>query len=464
MMNDNEVFESVAWESEDLPTPSAAPGQPTASGSGAGYRVPDEGSEPSEIKWEGYLIPLVSDPIKELEGTKDMFVSYKVTAKTNLPAFATPETLTRRRFQDFTFLREHLSKDFPACVVPPLPGKHRLEYVTGDRFSHEFIERRKEDLQRFMDRLAHHPTLQRSKLLRDFLTSTEWTVQMHSHLAHPPVPDAGGSLLENLSDTLINAFSRVRKPDERFLEMRDHLDKFEEGLVGIERGWSRVNNKMGDLSTDYHDMAVSVQGLGFLESGITEPLNRFSNVLLEFSTHLKNNSDQSTGPFIHNIHSLLAYSQINRSVLKLRDQKQLDFEELTDYLSQVSLERDRLAARSGLGGGVAPPSGLGLGAYLRDRVEAIRGTVDDDKTRVEKKKKLDLRIKELDAEVTAAHETSDAFSAETLKEQAVFEHAKRAEMKEILGEMADGQIEMYRQAIKDWDSIIPIMQRIRVDV
>ncbi|KAG8938666.1 intercellular trafficking and secretion, partial [Tulasnella sp. 408] len=85
----------------------------------------------------------------------------------------------------------------------------------------------------------------RSKLLRDFLTSTEWTVQMHSHLAHPPVPDAGGSLLENLSDTLINAFSRVRKPDERFLEMRDHLDKFEEGLVGIERGWSRVNNKMG---------------------------------------------------------------------------------------------------------------------------------------------------------------------------------------------------------------------------
>lgn len=82
MMNDNEVFESVAWESEDLPTtPSAAAGQPTASGSGAGYRVSDTGSDPAELKWEGYLIPLVSDPIKELEGTKDMYVSYKVTAK-----------------------------------------------------------------------------------------------------------------------------------------------------------------------------------------------------------------------------------------------------------------------------------------------------------------------------------------------------------------------------------------------
>lgn len=81
MMNDNEVFESVAWESEDLPPPSAAPRQPTASSSGAGYRVPDADGDPTELKWEGYLIPLVSDPIKELEGTKDMYVSYRVTSK-----------------------------------------------------------------------------------------------------------------------------------------------------------------------------------------------------------------------------------------------------------------------------------------------------------------------------------------------------------------------------------------------
>ena len=165
---------------------------------------------------------------------------------------------------------------------------------------------------------------------------------------------------------------------------------------------------------------------------------------------------------MHNVHSLLAYSQANRAVLRLRDQKQLDFEELSDYLSQLSLERDRLAARSGLGGGVVAPSGLGLGAYLRDRVDAIRGTVDDDRTRVEKMKKLDGKIKEvmyavvrvmsgaddrvqLEAEVTAAHDTSNAFSSETLKEQKVFEHAKRAEMKEILGDLVDGQIEMYRQ-------------------
>jgi hypothetical protein len=46
--------------------------------------------------------------------------------------------------------------------------------------------------------------------------------------------------------------------------------------------------------------------------------------------------------------------------------------------------------------------------------------------------------------VTTAHETSDTFSNETLREQATFQFAKEAEMKEMLSNLADGQIELYR--------------------
>lgn len=83
--------------------------------------------------------------------------------------------------------------------------------------------------------------------------------------------------------------------------------------------------------------------------------------------------------------------------------------------------------------------------------------------------------------MTTAHETSDAFSDETLREQAVFQVAKQAEMKEALGNLADGQIEFYKavssqrtikitilmlalQAMEEWDRIIPVIERIRVDV
>ncbi|ESK95508.1 lipid binding protein [Moniliophthora roreri MCA 2997] len=455
--DDEDVFDSVTWESPSAPTYETTPS------SGPGFRQDTaEGTElgPHEPKWEGYLITSVQDPMKELAETKDAYVSYLVSAKTNLPIFSTPNPSSRRRFQDFVFLRDHLVKDFPACVVPQLPGKHRLEYITGDRFSPEFMERRRLDLHRFLQRISRHPTLQRSTLVRAFFESTEWHVHMHQHVAHPPVPEPSPGLVDNITDTLLNAFSRVRKPDERFIDMRETVDKFEEGLTVSERLWNRVRGRTSDLTADYHDLAVAVQGLGFLESGITDPLNHFSNTLLEFSALLRHSTQTSTDPFLIHLHSLLSYSHANRAVLKLRDQKQLDFEELSDYLSGVTAERDRLAA---IINGHAGSSGLGLGAYLKDRVDAIRGT-DDDRSRVEKMRKLDIKIKELQEAVTTAHETSDAFSDETLREQAIFQYAKEAEMKEMLGNLADGQIEFYKAAMEEWDRIIPIIQRIRVDV
>ncbi|EPQ61430.1 hypothetical protein GLOTRDRAFT_124154 [Gloeophyllum trabeum ATCC 11539] len=470
--DDEDVFDSVTWESPSAPAyGTEEPTAPVGPGFKQSTSESEDGRGPHDPKWEGYLITSVKDPVKELAETKDAYVSYLVFAHTNLPIFSTPNPSSRRRFQDFVFLRENLVKDFPACVVPPLPDKHRLEYITGDRFSPEFIERRRLDLHRFLQRIARHPTLQRSTLVRAFFESTEWHVTMHQHVAHPPVPETSTGIIDSLSDTLLNAFSRVRKPDERFLAMRERVDKFEEGLNATERMWTRIRNRTNaeragdpdtgeDLTADYHDMAVAVQGLGFLESGITDPLNHFSNTLLEFSALQRHLTQTTTDPFLVHLHSLLAYSHANRAVLKLRDQKQMDFEELSDYLSGVTAERDRLAA---VISGHAGSTGLGLSAYIRDKVDALRGA-DDDRSRVEKMRKLDTKIKELQDAVTTAHETSDAFSDETLREQNIFQYAKEAEMKEMLGNLADGQIEFYRAAMEEWDRIIPIIQRIRVDV
>jgi sorting nexin-4 len=142
-----DVFDSVTWDSPaDLGyvTPNASlPSRP-------GFKQSiDEGEEsrgPHDPKWYGYLITQVKDPVKELAETKDAYVSYLVTAKvshnlpyffvpfsfvqTNLSIFSSPNPSSRRRFQDFVFLRNNLSKDFPACVVPPLPDKHRMGWLS----------------------------------------------------------------------------------------------------------------------------------------------------------------------------------------------------------------------------------------------------------------------------------------------------------------------------------------------
>ena len=165
-------------------------------------------------------------------------------------------------------------------------------------------------------------------------------VIMHQHVAHPPGPEQSQGVIDNLSDTLLNAFARVRKPDERFLVMRENVDKFEESLSTSERLWNRVCSRTTgescrqltanarseakraripdssgeDLTGDYHDLAVAVQGLGFLESGITDQLNHFSNTLLEFSALLRHTVRSSGFFWVESHLSLSSDSEYDRPI------------------------------------------------------------------------------------------------------------------------------------------------------
>lgn len=164
------------------------------------------------------------------------------------------------------------------------------------------------------------------------------------------------------------------------------------------------------------------------------------------------------------MHALLSYAHSHKSVLKLRDSKQLDFEELTDFLSRFVSERDRLASLSspyGAGHGHGGVRGAGLSGYLKDKVDSLRG-VDEERTRVERMQRLDVRIKELQDAVTSAHDTSTAFSSEVQKEHEIFKLAKDQEMRDILATHADGQIELYARAMDAFDRLIPQLEKIKV--
>ena len=75
------------------------------------------------------------------------------------------------------------------------------------------------------------------------ITMSLQSVQMHQHVAHPPGNEQPPGMLDSISDTLLNAFAKLRKPDERFLEMREGVDKSEEGLHNSERIWNRLASR-----------------------------------------------------------------------------------------------------------------------------------------------------------------------------------------------------------------------------
>jgi sorting nexin-4 len=90
---------------------------------------------------------------------------------------------------------------------------------------------------------------------------------MHQHVAHPPTNEHSQGLMDNLSDALLNAFTRVRKPDERFLAMRENVDKFEEGLVLGERLFGRIRSRTSGKSYLF-PFNIAVIGLRLNEMAI----------------------------------------------------------------------------------------------------------------------------------------------------------------------------------------------------
>jgi len=75
-----------------------------------------------------------------------------------------------RRYSDFVWLRRVLTEEFPALWVPPLPPKK----IMG-RFEKDFVQGRRLDLQRFLDRIDAIDAFGDSEAFVAFLSSPEST-------------------------------------------------------------------------------------------------------------------------------------------------------------------------------------------------------------------------------------------------------------------------------------------------
>ncbi|KAL7413741.1 hypothetical protein BDY24DRAFT_387978 [Mrakia frigida] len=88
-----------------------------------------------------------------------------------------------RRFSNFLALQSYLRRKFPSLAIPPLPEK---QY--SGRFSDDFIEARRGDLERWMRRVTRHPVVRYSDGVVGFLgveECEEWD-QMYPTFSEDP--------------------------------------------------------------------------------------------------------------------------------------------------------------------------------------------------------------------------------------------------------------------------------------
>ncbi|KAK0966311.1 intercellular trafficking and secretion [Friedmanniomyces endolithicus] len=394
----------------------------------------------------GRLDCQVTKPQKEGEGTQNAYVSYQVTTSTDFKSYQASNSQVRRRFTDFVFLCKTLLREYPQCAVPPLPDKHNMAWVRSDRFGPDFTARRAYSLQRFLKRLTLHPVLRRATILTLFLESNDWNGIMKSRPQRAMSAGTGSDgssgnpgVLEAWTDTFLNAFTKPHKLDKRFQDVSDRSAKLNDDL----------GTREADLETDYADLATQFQKLAALEPGVQSELTNFATCVSDTSEGwraLKEHTDQD---YLGSLKDMDHYISSMKALLKTREQKQLDFEGLIDYLAKAAQERDTLASSHG---------SVGASGFLRQKIEDVRG-VDHEQSRRERQRRLEVQISRLTTEVEAAKKTSEAFDEEVIKEVGDFERIKAHEFRETLGGLADAEMAFFRGSIEVWEKFVKDMER-----
>jgi hypothetical protein len=108
----------------------------------------------------------------------------------------------QRRYSDFDWLLECLTKRYPFRMLPSLPPKRLAvsgRYLASDDL---FLERRRRALIRFLECVINHPVLRRDGLVQTFLTEPAVSLILDSILA----------LAENITRTSHSGAKDVRSP------------------------------------------------------------------------------------------------------------------------------------------------------------------------------------------------------------------------------------------------------------
>lgn len=320
-----------------------------------------------------------------------------------------------------------------------------MSYVRGDRFNPDFTARRAHSLSRFLKRLTLHPVLRRAVILTLFLESSDWNAVMRSR----PTRAVSGnetsqtSVLETWTDSFLNAFTKPHKSDKRFVDVEDRAKKLDDDLGIVSKTVARVAKRESDLESDYADLATQFQKLAALEPGLMDELTKFGSSLQASSEKWKEIKSHTDHDYLGSLRDLESYITSVKALLKTREQKQLDFEGLTEYLNKAAYERDMLASHGN----------VGASGFLRQKIEDVRG-VDHEQSRRERQRKLEIQIQRLTTEVESAKKTSEAFDEEVVKEVADFERIKAVEFRDTLGGLADANIAFFEGNIEIWEQFI----------
>ncbi|XP_046403727.1 sorting nexin-3-like [Ischnura elegans] len=122
-----------------------------------------------EDSWKPYELNVrVVDPVSFSSPYHSSHTTFNIQIKTNHPAFSLQYSEVRRRFSEFKWLRRVLHRHHPEREPPALPSRGLLVW---NRFTYEFLESRRSELEKFVKSVVAVPCYLGEKAVHLFLQS-----------------------------------------------------------------------------------------------------------------------------------------------------------------------------------------------------------------------------------------------------------------------------------------------------
>ncbi|TFY58146.1 hypothetical protein EVJ58_g6601 [Rhodofomes roseus] len=186
-----------------------------------------------------------------------------------------PTSITvQRRFSHFVVLHTALTRRLPGIALPPLPEK---QYA--GRFNDEFVEARRGDLERYINRVVRHPVARYAEVLTFFLgceSDAEWKKELPHYLSLPP---KGPSFYAQVYHPAFNVDADdATDAIDRFV---GHTRAVGKGVQGLRNIFGRVREARVEMSRSERLLSYSLLSLitakPLASSSTTSPTSPHAN-------------------------------------------------------------------------------------------------------------------------------------------------------------------------------------------
>ncbi|KAF5006995.1 hypothetical protein FDECE_6643 [Fusarium decemcellulare] len=219
----------------------------------------------------------VGDPHKVGDLTSSHIVySVRTKEQTTSKGYKQPEFEVKRRYRDFLWLYNTLHGNNPGIVVPPPPEKQAV-----GRFDSNFVESRRAALEKMLNKIAIHATLQHDPDLKLFLESESFNVDVKHKERREPIPGESKGVLGSLGIN-VGGGNKFVEQDDWFHDRKVYLDALENQLKGLLKAMETMVGQRKMMAEAAGDFSASLHALSTVElsPSLSGPLDALSELQL----------------------------------------------------------------------------------------------------------------------------------------------------------------------------------------